>query len=58
VATAHTGPEPFAALLARHPGLTAIVAHLGAPDYEPFLDLAEAYKRVALETTIVRLPRF
>jgi predicted TIM-barrel fold metal-dependent hydrolase len=28
VATAHTGPEPFAALLARHPGLTAIVAHL------------------------------
>jgi cytosine/adenosine deaminase-related metal-dependent hydrolase len=57
VATAHTGPEPFAALLARHPGLTAIVAHLGAPDYEPFLDLAESYERVALDTTIIRLSR-
>ena len=57
VAMAHTGPEPFAALLARHPGLTAIVAHLGAPDYEPFLDLAESYERVALDTTIIRLSR-
>ena len=36
VATAHTGPAPFAALLAHYPRLTAIVAHLGAPDYEPF----------------------
>jgi uncharacterized protein len=41
VATAHTGPAPFAALLAHYPTLTAIVAHLGAPDYEPFLELAE-----------------
>jgi uncharacterized protein len=56
-ATAHTGPEPFAALLAQHPGLTAIVAHLGAPDYEPFLDLAETYERVALDTTIIHLSR-
>src|SRR5262249_20125447 len=57
-ATAHTGPEPFAALLARHPRLTAIVAHLGAPDYEPFLDLAEKYERVALDTTMAFTPLF
>jgi uncharacterized protein len=55
VATAHTGTEPLAALLARHPQLTAIVAHLGAPDYEPFLDRAERYERVALDITMIRL---
>lgn len=52
VGTAHTGPDPFAALLARHPRLTAVVAHLGAPDYRAFLDLAEAYERVRLDTTM------
>lgn len=52
VGTAHTGPEPFAGLLARHPTLPAIVAHLGAPDYLTFLDLAEKYDRVALDTTM------
>jgi len=52
VAAAHTGPGPFAALLSRHPRLTAIVAHLGAPDYDPFLRLAERYERVALDTTM------
>ncbi|MEK8110216.1 amidohydrolase family protein [Micromonospora sp. M12] len=35
VGTAHTGPDPFAALLARHPRLTAVVAHLGAPTTGP-----------------------
>ncbi|SCL36770.1 hypothetical protein GA0070624_5642 [Micromonospora rhizosphaerae] len=52
VGTAHTGPEPFAALLARHPTLTAIVAHLGAPDYAAFRRLAETYPRVRLDTTM------
>ncbi|MFE9655686.1 amidohydrolase family protein [Micromonospora sp. NPDC006431] len=52
VGTAHTGPEPFAAVLARHPRLAAIVAHLGAPDYADFLDLAEQYERVCLDTTM------
>jgi uncharacterized protein len=52
VGTAHTGPEPFAALLARHPRLTAIVAHMGAPDYETFLRLAEEHERVMLDTTM------
>ncbi|SBT47277.1 hypothetical protein GA0070621_2852 [Micromonospora narathiwatensis] len=52
VGTAHTGPAPFAAVLARHPRLAAIVAHLGAPDYTAFLDLAYAYERVRLDTTM------
>ncbi|MDG4796808.1 amidohydrolase family protein [Micromonospora sp. WMMD1082] len=52
VGTAHTGPEPFAALLARHPRLPAIVAHMGAPDYPAFLDLTERYARVRLDTTM------
>ncbi|SDZ12298.1 hypothetical protein SAMN05444365_105426 [Micromonospora pattaloongensis] len=58
VGTAHTGPEPFAAVLARHPRLTAVVAHLGAPDYEEFLALAEKYERVALDTTMAFTPFF
>ncbi|MBX7266170.1 amidohydrolase [Micromonospora sp. Llam7] len=58
VGTAHTGPDPFAALLARHPRLPAIVAHLGAPDYPAFLDLAERYERVRLDTTMVFTPFF
>ncbi|SCL71739.1 amidohydrolase family protein [Micromonospora chersina] len=52
VGTAHTGPASFAALLARHPALTAVVAHLGAPDYAAFLDLAERYRHVRLDTTM------
>ena len=53
VGTEHTGPDPFSAVLKRHPGLTAIIAHLGAPDYVEFLRLAENYDRVALDTTMV-----
>ncbi|PGH41076.1 amidohydrolase [Micromonospora sp. WMMA1996] len=52
VGTAHTGPEPFAALLARHPRLATVVAHLGAPDYVAFLDLADRYAEVRLDTTM------
>ena len=52
VAAAHTGPEPIAALLARFPTLTAVIAHMGAPDYEKFLALAEQYDRVHLDTTM------
>ncbi|GAA2193564.1 amidohydrolase family protein [Micromonospora lupini] len=58
VGTTHTGPTPFADLLARHPRLTAVVAHLGAPDYRAFLDLAEAYERVRLDTTMAFTPFF
>jgi uncharacterized protein len=52
VGTAHTGPGPFASLMAGYPALTAVVAHLGAPDYRDFLDLAGTYERVYLDTTM------
>ena len=47
-----TGPGPFGEVLARHPRLTAVIAHLGMPDYADFLDLAERYDRVHLDTTM------
>ncbi len=53
VGTQHTGPGPFGTVLARHPGLTAIIAHMGAPDYEAFGRLAERYERVYLDTTMI-----
>ncbi|GAA2431865.1 amidohydrolase family protein [Streptomyces pulveraceus] len=48
----HTGPEPIGRLLARHPRLPLIVAHLGMPEYTEFLALAERYPRVRLDTTM------
>ncbi|MFB6813010.1 amidohydrolase family protein [Streptomyces sp. NPDC056347] len=48
----HTGPGPVARLLARHPRLPLIVAHLGMPEYEEFLTLAETYPEVRLDTTM------
>ncbi|MGC5398030.1 amidohydrolase family protein [Streptomyces sp. DT20] len=48
----HTGPEPVGRLLARHPRLPLIVAHMGMPEYAEFLALAEAYPRVRLDTTM------
>ena len=48
-----TGPDKLAGVLRRHPRLTAVVAHLGAPEYGEFLDLAERYPRVHLDTTMV-----
>jgi predicted TIM-barrel fold metal-dependent hydrolase len=52
VANAHTGPAPMRALMQRHPQLTAVVAHLGAPEYPDFLEIAERYPRVHLDTTM------
>ncbi|WP_432027697.1 amidohydrolase family protein [Streptomyces sp. 1222.5] len=48
----HTGPEPIARVLARHPRLRLIVAHMGMPEYEDFLGLAERYDQVRLDTTM------
>ena len=53
VGNAFTGPDPLAAVLRRFPRLVAVVAHLGAPEYEGFLRLAERYDRVHLDTTMV-----
>jgi hypothetical protein len=48
----HTGPDVFAEVLARHPELTAIIAHMGMPEYAEFLALAERHPRVHLDTTM------
>jgi predicted TIM-barrel fold metal-dependent hydrolase len=48
----HTGPEPVARLLARHPRLPLVIAHMGMPEYADFLALAEAYPSVLLDTTM------
>jgi hypothetical protein len=47
-----TGPDKLEGVLRRHPQLTAVVAHLGAPEYAEFLTLAERYPRVHLDTTM------
>ena len=53
VPNAFTGPEPLARVLARWPRLAVVVAHLGAPEYDEFLSLAERFERVHLDTTMV-----
>ena len=52
VANGFTGPGPIGEVLARHARLALVIAHLGAPEYEDFLDLAGAYERVRLDTTM------
>jgi uncharacterized protein len=52
VGTEFTGPRPVADLLARHPRLPLVIAHAGAPEYAEFLELAERYERVGLDTTM------
>ena len=53
VPNAFTGPEPLARVLTRWPRLAVVVAHLGAPEYEEFLVLAERFERVHLDSTMV-----
>lgn len=48
----HTGPGPVREVLERHPRLTAVIAHMGAPEYVEFLELAEQFERVRLDTTM------
>src|SRR5699024_11494766 len=47
----YTGPESVSRTLERFPDLTLIIAHLGAPEYHEFMDLAERYPNVYLDTT-------
>jgi uncharacterized protein len=47
------GPDPVRRLLARFPRLRLVIAHLGAPDYGAFLDLAEQHPGVWLDTAMV-----
>lgn len=48
----YTGPSVFAEVLARHPRLVAVIAHMGLPDYQQFVALAERYDNVHLDTTM------
>jgi predicted TIM-barrel fold metal-dependent hydrolase len=48
----HTGPEPVAVLLKRHPRLRLVIAHMGMPEYIQFLDLVDRYEEVRLDTTM------
>ncbi|GAC1541992.1 MAG: amidohydrolase family protein [Vulcanimicrobiaceae bacterium] len=63
----HAGPIPWrrepgaglariARVLAAHPALDVIVAHLGAPDTESYFSLMERYPRLYLDTTMVFAP--
>jgi hypothetical protein len=47
-----TGPAPMERVLRRWPRLAVVVAHLGAPEYDEFLALAERFERVHLDTTM------
>lgn len=49
---AYTGPGPVAEVLARHPSLRLVIAHLGMPEYDEFLGLAERYENVCVDTTM------
>lgn len=47
-----TGPASIGEVLARHPRLTLVIAHLGAPEYAEHVALAERYPNVHLDTTM------
>jgi hypothetical protein len=49
----YTRPESLHGLLARHPRLKVVVAHMGAREWTDYLDLAEAHEHVYLDTTMV-----
>ena len=52
----HTGVGPFGEVLAKHPSLTAVIAHAGAPEFAEHLELARRYPNVHLDTTMVATP--
>ncbi len=47
------GPAPVRRLLRKFPDLRLVVAHLGAPDYDAFVTLAEQHPGVWLDTAMV-----
>jgi len=51
-----TGPAPILALLQRRPRLPLVIAHMGMPEYGEFMDLAERFSNVRLDTTMVFTP--
>ena len=57
-AGAFTGPGPFGEVLRRHPSLTAVIAHMGMPDYDDFLGFAETFDNVHVDTTMCFVDSF
>jgi hypothetical protein len=53
-----TGPGPFGEVLARHPSLTAVIAHMGMPEYDAFLGFAERFVNVHVDTTMCFVDSF
>lgn len=49
---AFTGPGPIGEVLARHPALAMVAAHMGMPEHRAFLDFAETYENVTVDTTM------
>jgi predicted TIM-barrel fold metal-dependent hydrolase len=49
----HCGPGPVRRLLARFPRLRLVIAHLGTPDEDAFVDLAETHPEVWLDTAMM-----
>lgn len=52
----HTGLDVFGEVLARHPQLTAVLAHAGMPEYEDAVELVTQFPNVYLDTTMVGVP--
>ena len=48
----HTGPDGIARVLRRFPGVRVVIAHLGMPEYEAFLDLADVHPDLRLDVTM------
>ena len=48
----HTGPDGVERVLERFPGVRLVIAHLGMPEYAAFLDLADRFPDLRLDTTM------
>ena len=51
-----TGVELVRQLLELFPNLTLVIAHMGMPEYSEFIELAERFENVYLDTTMVLTP--
>lgn len=52
----HTGIDVFARVLDAHPGLVAVLAHAGMPEFAQACDLVHRHRNVYLDTTMVGVP--
>jgi hypothetical protein len=47
------GPAPVLRLLGRYPDLRLVIAHLGAPDHDAFVQIAESHGGVWFDTAMI-----